>query len=188
MTILEIVGIVIGVVVAVALIAVAIWLVYSYNFLNKLRDTVHEAFDAMNNSFKKRYDSVADVVKSAEKLDLKGEFDLQNLSDVLERARASKNLVEQVGCEIELSNDLSNLFALISAHDIHETDEFKASKNSITSINDEIDNLSKYYNASVKIFNAKRLMFPTNYIAKLKKIEPFIPYETEITKHMDGEK
>ena len=105
----------------------------------------------------------------------------QEILDLIDSARAAKNSTIQLTHEKELSCKLAKLFADVEKKTTVITEKsYEEDKHELDLINDEIENASKYYNAATKIYNAKRMMFPSNILAKWFKFEPYTIYEVEV--------
>ncbi len=179
MSILAIVGITIGAVVLALIVAAIIWLVVTYNFLVKLRNTVDDAFVALNEQFKRRHESAPSVLNSIKNAVKNEEY--QEILDLIDSAKKKKNSTIQLTHEKELSCKLAKLFADVEKKTTVITEKsYEEDKHELDLINDEIENASKYYNAATKIYNAKRMMFPSNILAKWFKFEPYTIYEVEV--------
>ena len=75
---------------------------------------------------------------------------------------------EKIRANENLSNDISKIMILAEEYpDLKASESFMNLSGQLTRIEDEIANSRKYYNATVRDYNNKVEMFPSNIIAKL---------------------
>ena len=77
-----------------------------------------------------------------------------------------------------MSGGLIRLMALAEAYpDLKANDNFLSLQKDLSSIEDEIAQSRKYYNAVVRNFNNKVEMIPSNIVAKMLGYKPKIMFE-----------
>ena len=171
MTIYIIVGI-------VALIIV--YLLICYNSFVKLNNQVKEAFSTMDVYLKKRWDLIPNIVQV-----VKGyaKHEKDTLKEIVELRNSVKSYdklsdEEKIKTNEQMSNGLSGLVALAEAYpDLKANDNFLSLQKDLSSIEDEIAQTRKYYNAVVRDFNNKVEMTPSNIVAKMLGYKPKTMYE-----------
>lgn len=159
-------GVLIGVIAIVAMIA--IWIAVSYNGFVKLKNSVEEAFSTMDVFLKKRYDLIPNLVET-----VKGYA--AHESGTLEKVVQARNMVQNAGSmedkvtnEGVLSGALKTLFAVAESYpDLKANQNFIDLQNQLHKIEEDIANARKFYNAIVKMLNIKVESFPSNLIAKM---------------------
>ena len=78
------------------------------------------------------------------------------------------NTNDKVEVNNQLSQGISKLMAIAEAYpELKANENFKDLSNQLTKIEDDIANARKYYNGSVRIYNDKVQMFPSNLVALL---------------------
>lgn len=160
-----------GVVGFLAIVTI-IYIVGTRNSLVRMRNNVEESFSAMDISMKKRYDLVPNLVNT-----IKGatKHENQTLVDVINARNACVSATtkeEKSEAEAELSHTLKNLFALTESYpDLKANANFLDLQAKLESLELEIANSRRFYNANVKEMNNKVEMFPSNIIAKWFKFE-----------------
>lgn len=153
--------IIIGIVVLLLLYVLSM-----YNTFVKLNNTIKESFSTMDVYFKKRWDLIPNIVEIVkgyakhEKDTLESIVKLRNnaydkMSDD-DKIKQNKNLTKGIYKIIALAEGYPNLKA---------NENFKDLSTQLSKIEDDIANAKKYYNVSVRIFNNKVEMFPSNIIA-----------------------
>lgn len=157
---------IIGIILAVVVAVIAIWAVSGYNGFIKGKNTVEEAFATMDVYLKKRYDLIPNLVET-----VKGyaKHESETLSRVIEArnmAAGATSVEDKVQGETMLTGTLKNLFAVAENYpDLKANSNFLDLQNQLKSLEEDIANARKYYNAVVKQFNNRCEMFPSNILA-----------------------
>ena len=150
------------------IVLIIIYLWATYNSLIKLSNTVKEAFSTMDVYLKKRWDLIPNIVET-----VKGyaKHEKSTLSDVIKlRNGAYDNMSsdEKIKANQQLSKGITKIMALAEQYpDLKANENFKDLSTQLTKIEDEIANSRKYYNGTVREFNDKVQMFPSNIVAKI---------------------
>lgn len=155
--------ILIGIVILLGLICLII-----YNSLVKSRNLVKEAFSTMDVYLKKRWDLVPNLVEV-----VKGYTSYENntLTKITElRANSYNDLTmdKKININEQLTNAISSIIAVSENYpELKASENFLNLSKSLTKIEDDIANSRKYYNGTVRIYNNKIQMFPSNIVASL---------------------
>ena len=150
------------------IVIIILFVLITYNGIVKLQNKVKEAFATMDVYLKKRWDLIPNLVET-----VKGyaKHESETLESVIKMRNTSYDSMtnsEKINTNEEVNKGLSKLIALTENYP-----EIKADKNFIklnkelVTVEDEIANSRKYYNAVVRMFNNKVEMFPNNIIAKI---------------------
>ena len=173
-----IVGIAVGAVVLVLLI-ILIWWISCRNAFVRLRNTTDEAWATIDVHLKKRYDLIPNLVNT-----VKGYA--AHEKDTLEAVINARNLAmtstgdAKMAAENALSGTLKSLFALQEAYpQLKANSNFTQLQSQLQSIETELASARKYYNATVKMFNTKIDMFPSNLVARGMHLEKRKFFELE---------
>ena len=172
MSIGSIIGLAIGGIVLITIIALVIWLIATYNTFVKMRNNVEEGFSTMDVYMKKRYDLIPNLVET-----VKGYAKHEN--DTLEKVMAARygamnsaTVEQRLDNENVLQGALKSLFAVAENYPNLKADQnFQDLQNTLKTLEEEIANSRKYYNGTVKVYNTKREMFPSNIVAKWFKFD-----------------
>ena len=164
-------GAIIGICVAAVLIlAIIIWFIASYNKFVSLRAHVEDSFSTIDIYLKKRFDLIPNLVET-----VKGyaKHESETFRQVTE-ARAQMGKASTRAEIVEADKALSR--ALYSFRRVTENyPELKANTNfmdlqaQLRTIENELVNARKYYNACVRELNTKILSFPSLIVARLFK-------------------
>ncbi len=165
---------------------ILILLIYAfvvYNSFIKLNNKVREAFSTMDVYLKKRWDLIPNLVET-----VKGyaKHEADTLKEVVElrgNTYDSLSQEEKLNTSENLRNGINKIMALAEAYpELKANENFKDLSSQLTKNEEDIANSRKYYNATVRMFNDKVEMFPSNIFAGLfgfKSKKMFEANETE---------
>ena len=162
------VGIIVGVIVLILVIAIISWYINTRNDFVRLKNRVEEGMSTIDVYLKKRFDLIPNLVET-----VKGYA--KHESETLEKVVAARNLSmgaktaeEKMAAANGLSSSLRTLFTAVS----ESYPELKANTNFIDLqqqlklIEGELESSRRYYNGVVKSFNTKLELFPANIVGK----------------------
>lgn len=156
-----------AVLIIIAIVAVvAMWFVGIYNGFVKSKNNCEEGYSTMDVYLKKRYDLVPNLVET-----VKGYA--KHESETFEKVVKARSMVgsattveERAEAENQLTGTLKSLFAVAEAYpELQANQNFMDLQNQLQTLEGEIAESRKYYNATVKTYNNKVEMFPSNLIA-----------------------
>ena len=176
--ILALSGAAIGVIVAVAavvVIAIIIAAVYISlkNGLIRVVNRTEESWATIDVYLKKRYDLIPNLVAT-----VKGYA--KHESEVLEKVIAARNTItgaktqdERIAAENELGKELKTFmnFTVERYPELKANSSFMDLSSKLSGIESDLANARKYYNANVREYNNKIMVFPTAFIARGMKLE-----------------
>ena len=155
------------IIVIAVVVLLVLWVIGTYNGFIKIRTKCEEGFATMDVYLKKRFDLIPNLVAT-----VKGYA--KHEAETLEKVIAARNagtrnsVGEKIEDENQISNAIRQIFALSESYpDLKANTNFKELQTQLTSIEDDIANSRKYYNAVVKQFNTKCQVVPSNIIAKI---------------------
>ncbi len=157
---------IIGILIAVIVVILLVWLIVSYNGFIKAKNNVEEGFSTMDVYLKKRFDLIPNLVETVKGYTEHEAKTLEKVVSARSIVQNASNTKEQLEGENALTQTLHSLFAVAENYP-----ELKANQNfldlqlQLQQIEADIANARKYYNAVVKIFNNKCEMFPSNLLA-----------------------
>ncbi len=164
------VGVGVGAAVLLIIIFIAVW-ISLYNKLLRLKNLVEEAWATVDVQLKKRYDLIPNLVST-----VKGYA--KHESETLEAVIRARNVAmtatrdNKMEAENELSGTLKSLFKLREAYpDLKANRNFMDLQEQLRNIEDEISSARRYYNAVVREFNTKLVVFPSNLVARKMRLE-----------------
>lgn len=159
------------IILAIVLLALAAYLVFTFNGLVRLRNQVANAFRQIDVQLKRRHDLIPNLIES-----VKGEmkFERETLERVIQ-ARAAAVTAGQAGSthdilakEGMLTQALGRLFALSENYpNLKANEAVKKLMEELTHTENQIAFARQFYNDVVTKFNTAQQVFPTNLFAAL---------------------
>jgi LemA protein len=156
----------IGWVLLIALVLVIFILIGMYNSLVRLKVQVDNAWADIDVQLKRRYDLIPNLVETVKGYAAHEKGTLEAVINARNRAMTATGPVDKAVAENQLSGALKSLFALSEAYpQLRAIEGFTSLQNSLTQIEDTVQNARRYYNAVVRDLNTKIQQFPTNIFA-----------------------
>ena len=150
------------------IIVLAIAFVGMYNSFIKLKNSCEEAFSTMDVYMKKRFDLIPNLVETVKGYAAHEKETLEKVMAARNGIQRAATVEEKMAQENVLTGTLKSLFAVAEAYpDLKANTNFLDLQNQLQSVEEDIANSRKYYNAVVKQFNTKCEMFPSNIIASM---------------------
>ena len=153
----------------IAVVVALLLLVFTtYNCFVKLNNKVEEAFSTMDVYLKKRWDLIPNIVETVKGYAKHEKSTLEEVINLRNSSYDKMNTNDKVEVNNKLSQGISKLMAIAEAYpDLKANENFKDLSSQLTKVEDDIANARKYYNGTVRIFNDKVQMFPSNIIASI---------------------
>ena len=151
----------------IALVVVLLLLVFTtYNSFVKLNNKVEEAFSTMDVYLKKRWDLIPNIVETVKGYAKHEKSTLEEVINLRNSSYDKMNTNDKVEANNKLSQGISKLMAIAEAYpELKANENFKDLSNQLVKVEDDIANARKYYNGTVRIYNNKVQMFPSNIVA-----------------------
>lgn len=152
----------------VVLIICLLYFVIVYNKLIKLNNSVNESFATMDVYLKKRWDLIPNLVEI-----VKGyaKHEKDTFAEVVKLRNGNYDDLsndDKIKANEKLSKGISKIMALAEAYpELKANESFLQLSSDLTSVEDEIAQSRKYYNAVVRDYNNKVEMIPSNIVAKV---------------------
>lgn len=157
-----------GIIVIVLIAILVIWFISMYNGFVQLKNSCDEAFATMDVYLKKRYDLIPNLVETVKGYAKHEKETLEKVVAARNMAQSASTLEDKVAGENILQGTLKTLFAVAESYpDLKANTNFLELQKKLGSVEEDIANSRKYYNAVVKTFNSKCEMFPTNIVASM---------------------
>lgn len=139
-----------------------------YNSLVKSRNLVKEAFSTMDVYLKKRWDLVPNLVEVVKEYTSYENSTLINITELRANSYNDLTIDKKININEQLTNAISSIIAVSENYpELKASENFLNLSKSLTKIEDDIANSRKYYNGTVRIYNNKIQMFPSNIVASL---------------------
>lgn len=149
------------------ILLVVLWLVGSYNSLVRLRNQSEEGYSTMDVYMKKRYDLIPNYVETVKGYAKHEKETLEKVIAARNGAMNAQSLEDKAASEGQLSSVLKQLAVVIERYpELKANSNFLNLQNQLSTLESEIASARKYYNATVKTYNNKVEMFPSNIVAR----------------------
>jgi LemA protein len=156
----------IGWVVLGVLVLLIIFVISIYNGLVRLKVQTDSAWADIDVQLKRRYDLIPNLVETVKGYAAHEKGTLDAVITARNRAMSATGPADKAQAENVLSGALKSLFALSEAYpQLRAIEGFTSLQNSLSQIEDTVQNARRYYNAVVRDFNTKILQFPSNIFA-----------------------
>jgi LemA protein len=153
--------IVLGILVLLLLAAVGM-----YNSLVRLKVQCDDAWADIDVQLKRRYDLIPNLVETVKGYAAHEKGTLEAVISARNKAMSATGPADKAQAENMLSGTLKSLFALSEAYpQLRAIESFTSLQNSLSQIEDTVQNARRYYNAVVRDLNTKIQQFPTNLFA-----------------------
>ena len=166
----------------VILILIIIWVIILYNKLVKYKIKVDNAWSDVRVFLKKRFDLIPNLVNT-----VKGYA--AHESSTFEKVTAARNMAAGVPsndvqasavANQQLGNALKSLFAVAENYpDLKANQNFLELQTALQSIEGDLANSRRYYNATVRDYNTSIQQFPTVLLANMAGFKARDFYELE---------
>jgi len=179
----------IGWIILIALVVIVFILIGMYNSLVRLKVQVDNAWADIDVQLKRRYDLIPNLVETVKGYAGHEKSTLEAVINARNRAMTATSPGEKAAAENMLSGTLKSLFALSEAYpQLRAIESFTSLQNSLSQIEDTVQNARRYYNAVVRDLNTKIQQFPTNIFAGMLGFKPREFFEVTSTTEREAPK
>ena len=159
---------------------VALWFVFTYNGLVRLRNQVKNAWSQIDVQLKRRYDLIPNLIETVKGYAAHEKETLERVVQARQRGIDASNVKDQQEAENMITGALRKLFALSEAYpNLKANENFLALQEELASTENKIAFARQYYNDTVKDFNTRQEMFPANLVASMLGFRPAEFFEIE---------
>ncbi len=152
----------------IVLAVIALWVIGAFNKLVKLRNIVEEAFSTMDVYMKKRFDLIPNLVETVKGYASHEKGTFESVTKARTAIQEASTVEDRMEAENMLTGTLRTLFAVAEAYpELKANENFMDLQGQLQTVEVDIANSRKYYNATVKEYNTKTEMFPSNIIANI---------------------
>jgi LemA protein len=157
------------VLIALAVIAlIVIFVIAMYNGLVRLKVQCDNAWSDIDVQLKRRYDLIPNLVATVQGYAAHEKGTLEGVVAARNRAMSATGPAAKGEAEGMLTSALRQVFALAEAYpQLRAVESFTSLQNSLSQIEDAVQNARRYYNAVVRDLNTKIAVFPSNIIANM---------------------
>src|SRR5262250_3523351 len=179
----------IGWVILGVLVLIVIFLIGMYNGLVRLKVQCDNAWADIDVQLKRRYDLIPNLVETVKGYAAHEKDTLEGVINARNRAMSATTPADKAQAENMLTGALKSLFALAEAYpQLRAIESFTSLQNSLSQIEDTVQNARRYYNAVVRDLNTKIQQFPTNIFAGMLGFKPREFFEVASTTEREAPK
>src|SRR5436853_63113 len=155
-----------GLIIIIVLIVLLGVLAGIYNSLVQLRVRSDSAWSDIDVQLKRRHDLIPNLVETVKGYAAHEKGTFENIAKFRSMAMQAAGPADKAAAENQLTGALKSLFAVAENYpQLQASQEFTQLQNSLSEIEDAIQNARRYYNAVVRDLNTKIQSFPTNILA-----------------------
>lgn len=156
-----------GLIVVLVLVGLAVVILAGmYNSLVQLRVRTESAWSDIDVQLKRRHDLIPNLVETVKGYAAHEKGTFENVAKFRSMAMQATTPADKAQAEGQLTGALKSLFAVAESYpQLQASQEFTELQNSLNSIEDNIQNSRRYYNAVVRDYNTRVQSFPSNIIA-----------------------
>jgi len=150
------------------IVVILIYVLATYNSFVKLKNRVKEAFSTMDVYLKKRWDLIPNIVEVVKGYAKHEKDTLKEIVEIRNSAYDKMDDSTKVDTNNKVTQSLSRIMALAEAYpDLKANENFKELQTELSKVEEDIANARKYYNGSIRLYNNKVQMVPSNIVAGL---------------------
>jgi len=154
-----------GIIILFALVVIGL-----FNSLSKQRVLVKEAGADIETFLKQRYDMIPNLVEIVKGYAAHEQETFAKVTEMRTKAMGATSFEEKAKFEDELSKGISKIFAVAESYpDLKANQNFLELQTTLKALEDDIQKSRRFYNGTVRDFNAKIVVFPNNIIANALK-------------------
>ena len=156
-----------GLIILIVVVLVIVLIIAGmYNALVQLKVRADSAWSDIDVQLKRRHDLIPNLVETVKGYATHERGTFENVAKYRSAAMAAQTPEERGQAEGALTMALRGLLAVAEAYpQLQASEQFKSLQNSLSSLEDALQNSRRYYNAVVRDLNTKIQSFPTNIIA-----------------------
>ncbi|MDE3137622.1 MAG: LemA family protein [Acidobacteriota bacterium] len=157
----------------VVIALVLIFFIVVYNGLVRLRVQCDNAWADIEVQLKRRHDLVPNLVETVKGYAGHEKSTLEGVVAARNRAMSTEGPAAKAEAEGALTAALRQVFALAEAYpQLRAVESFNQLQQTLSQIEDTIQNARRYYNAVVRDLNTKIAQFPSNIVAGMFSFKP----------------
>jgi LemA protein len=143
-----------------------LYLMSAYNGLVRLKVQCDNAWSDIDVQLKRRYDLIPNIVETVKGYAAHEKGTLEGVVQARNQAMTAQGPAAKGEAEGMLTTALRQVFALAEAYpQLRAVESFTQLQNTLSQIEDTLQNARRYYNAVVRDFNTMIEQFPTNIVA-----------------------
>lgn len=166
----------------IAVVVLALWGIMLFNRGVRLKNQVEEAWSGISVQLKRRYDLIPNLVNTVKGYAAHEQDTLEKVIQLRNQAQSvsAGQINDQVQAEAALSAGVRSIFALAENYpDLKANQNFLGLQQTLTEVEDHLQNARRYYNAVVRDNNNYVDGFPSMIVARLGGFKGFDFFEAD---------
>ena len=156
-----------------AVVLVLLWAMAVYNGLIQLRTRADGAWSDISVQLKRRYDLIPNLVETVKGYAAHEKGVFVQVTEARSRAMQATTPGEKAQAEGVLTGTLKSLFAVAENYpQLRANENFMGLQQSLTQIEEVLQEARRYYNAVVRDYNTKLSVVPDRFIAQAGGFQP----------------
>ena len=152
----------------IIILLIVIYFIITFNSLTKLNHQCEEAFATMDVYLKKRWDLIPNIVGTVKGYTKHEKETLESLTKLRNLTYDNMSNEEKINANKKISDNLVRLIALSENYpELKSNTNFLSLQDSLTSVENDIAQSRKYFNATIRDYNNKVSLIPSNIVAKI---------------------
>jgi LemA protein len=174
-------------IVVIAGVAIAVWMIVIYNRLVRARQLVREAWSGIDVQLKRRHDLIPNIVAAVQGYSTHERGVLSDVTALRGGALTSGDLAQRAQAESTLTQAFKTVFALAESYpDLKASQVFLSLQESLTAVEGEIQYARRYYNGAARELNILVESFPSSLIAAAFAFQREDYFEIELATERDA--
>lgn len=162
----------VGTIFSIAGIILLVYIIVMYNQGIGLKNYTNEAFSTMDVYLKKRWDLIPNLIECVKQYASHEKTVLTQMTGLRTKSYSSLSSDEKLDVNTELYNQIPQIIAVAENYpDLKANQNFIKLMDNLSSVENDIANARKYYNATVRELNNFLEIFPTNIIGAISGIK-----------------
>jgi LemA protein len=155
-------------------------LIGMYNSLVQLKVRADSSWSDIDVQLKRRHDLIPNLVETVKGYAAHEKGTFENIAKFRSQAMQATAPADKAQAENQLSGALKSLFAVAENYpELKASEQFTGLQASLNSIEENIQNARRYYNAVIRDYNTRVQSFPANIIAGMFGFQPRQFFEVE---------
>lgn len=168
------------IIIIVAVVLVALYVISTYNGLVKLRNKVKDQWSQIDVLLKRRSDLIPNLVETVKGYAKHENETLEQVVQARNKFVTAKTTEEEIKADGELSACLGRLMAVSESYpELKANTNFIDLQSNLKETEDKIQYSRQFYNDSVLKYKDKLEMFPSNIVANLFGFKPEAFFEVD---------
>jgi LemA protein len=152
--------------IAIVVVLLVVVLVTMYNSLVRLNQQASEAWSDITVQLKRRMDLIPNLIESVKGYARHEKTVFEEVTKARANVVNAKGVEETAKAENQFEQTLKSLFAVSENYpQLRATENFQKLQDELTDTENKIMASRRFYNGTVRDFNTKRKVFPTNIFA-----------------------